>query len=263
MTPNKKLRIALIVLFALSIVVLLIYGPVPQWADYHNFADQRSFFSIPNFWDVISNVPFFFIGIWGFNFLRKTTGPHRTAFEWWIYPIFFTGILLAFFGSAYYHWQPTNASLLWDRLPMTLMFTGLFAILIYDFVDPDWGKWAGRIGVPFGVLSLVYWQWTESMGQGDLRPYALVQFFPMIAGTTAILLSRFKASYLSSVIWIIVWYAFAKVFEHFDDEVFAILPLSGHTIKHFLGAVTLIYAARFIVQREQVLKRRTGITNMI
>ena len=30
----------------------------------------------------------------------------------------------------YYHWKPTNATLVWDRLPMTLAFMTVFAIMI-------------------------------------------------------------------------------------------------------------------------------------
>ena len=32
--------------------------------------------------------------------------------------------------SRYYHWKPTNATLVWDRLPMTLAFMTVFAIMI-------------------------------------------------------------------------------------------------------------------------------------
>jgi hypothetical protein len=35
--------------------------------------------------------------------------------------------------------------------------------------------------VSAGAGSLVYWHWTEFLGPGDLRYYALVQFYPMIS----------------------------------------------------------------------------------
>jgi hypothetical protein len=36
----------------------------------------------------------------------------------------FLGIFLTGFGSSYYHWNPNDDTLFWDRLPMTLCFNG-------------------------------------------------------------------------------------------------------------------------------------------
>lgn len=41
--------------------------------------------------------------------------------------VLFAGVLLTSAGSTWYHLAPTNDSLVWDRLPMTLGFMGLFA----------------------------------------------------------------------------------------------------------------------------------------
>ena len=35
--------------------------------------------------------------------------------------------------------------------------------------------------IGLGVLSLVYWNVTEAQGEGDLRYYGLVQFYPIVA----------------------------------------------------------------------------------
>ena len=44
----------------LSLIVLFTHvDPITQYPSYHNFADTRTFFGIPNFFDVISNIPFF------------------------------------------------------------------------------------------------------------------------------------------------------------------------------------------------------------
>src|SRR5271165_736819 len=37
---------------------------IPQPARYHDFADQRAFFGVPTFMDVVSNLPFLFVGVW-------------------------------------------------------------------------------------------------------------------------------------------------------------------------------------------------------
>ncbi|HEX7249749.1 MAG TPA: hypothetical protein VF262_05120, partial [Burkholderiales bacterium] len=46
-------------------LVLFLYGPIPQYADYHRFADTRTFLGLPNFSDTASNIPFLLIGIAG------------------------------------------------------------------------------------------------------------------------------------------------------------------------------------------------------
>ena len=94
-----------------AIAFLLPPIPQPQW--YHMFADQRAFLGIPNFNDVVSNLPFAVVGLWGLVFLLRSDGKQsRTHFldnrERWPYVMVFAGLLLTAFGSAYYHLQPRN-----------------------------------------------------------------------------------------------------------------------------------------------------------
>jgi hypothetical protein len=84
------------------------------------------------------------------------------------------GIFFASFGSAYYHLAPDNGTLFWDRLPMTFMFMPLFAILIYDFIGRKVGEISFYILTILGIISVTYWDYTESIGQGDLRIYVFV-----------------------------------------------------------------------------------------
>ena len=52
----------LMFLFGLAAVSLLalfiLVPPIPQPQDYHRFADQKTLLGIPNFWNVVSNLPF-------------------------------------------------------------------------------------------------------------------------------------------------------------------------------------------------------------
>src|SRR5271166_1727674 len=95
---------------------------IPQTSDYHDFADKRAFFGIENFLDVASNVAFLVVGIWGLFVVtsRKFQASPLARSESWPYIVFFLGLALTFLGSSYYHLQPTNFRLMWDRLPMTL-----------------------------------------------------------------------------------------------------------------------------------------------
>jgi|SRR5579859_4772400 len=101
---------------------------IPQPLSYHSFADQRSFLEIPNFGDVVSNLPFAVIGIWSLVLLlrspsRNSTGRFLGDRERLPYVFVFTGLLLTAFGSSYYHLAPDNELLVWDRLPITITFT--------------------------------------------------------------------------------------------------------------------------------------------
>jgi hypothetical protein len=71
---------------------------------------------IPNFGDVVSNVPFGVIGIWGLLSLLSSN-PDRLAGrfldsrERWPYVLVFIALLLTAFGSSYYHLSPNDSRL--------------------------------------------------------------------------------------------------------------------------------------------------------
>ena len=51
-----------------SFIVMMSLAPISQTQAYHNFADQRTIFDVPNFWNVITNLVFALFGILGFLF---------------------------------------------------------------------------------------------------------------------------------------------------------------------------------------------------
>jgi hypothetical protein len=59
----------LVGLAAIAAVLFFVVPPIVEFHWYHDFADQRSLLGIPNFWNVISNLPFLFIGGWGIWYL--------------------------------------------------------------------------------------------------------------------------------------------------------------------------------------------------
>jgi hypothetical protein len=106
-------------------VVLMIVTPrIPQDQKYHQFADRRNFIGVPNTLNVISNFPFLVIGIVG---LVLTIHGNNFGFslkgEVLGWAAFFVGITATSFGSAYYHLNPNDARLVWDRLPVCLLFS--------------------------------------------------------------------------------------------------------------------------------------------
>src|SRR5581483_1787266 len=87
-----------LVAMAASLAALALLPPIPQPQDYHQFADQRTLFGIPNFWNVISNLPFVAIGAAGLWRCRDDLAG----------TVIFAGIFLTGFGSSYYHWNPSD-----------------------------------------------------------------------------------------------------------------------------------------------------------
>jgi hypothetical protein len=145
-------------------VIGALFGPrIPQPQSYHQFADQRSLLAIPHFFDVVSNLGFLVVGLWGVRFvLRANTGAGTTFLaskERWPYFFFFLGVLLTAFGPAYYHWAPDNARLLWDRLPMAMGFMGLLAAVLSERVAPALASQTLIPLVGAGIGSVLYWRW--------------------------------------------------------------------------------------------------------
>ena len=160
---GKQPLIMLLGLMVASLAILLLLPPIPQDPSYHQFADQRTLLGIPNFWNVVSNLPFVVVGamgLWQF-------GRDRARF------VLFLGIFLTGFGSAYYHWNPNNDTLFWDRLPMALAFMAILTVAVEEHVSAKTGAILLWPLVALAVFSLLLWRWTD-----DLRLYAWVQFFP-------------------------------------------------------------------------------------
>lgn len=254
MTKSGSASAAIILVPVAAILVFfLLIPPVAQDPAYHQFADMRSFLGINNFLNVASNLPFLVVGLWGLlhvgRYGQETCLPGLHA----AYMVFFGGILLTAFGSGYYHLNPANGPLVWDRLPMSIGFAGLFSIVVGEFVSV---RAARRILIPLlllGYASVEYWAFTESIGAGDLRAYAVIQFLPMLL-IPVILLKYQPAIGESRYFWIMLaFYVAAKIFEQLDVPVFEIGQfISGHSIKHMLAALTpatLLYA---LLQRRRI-----------
>jgi hypothetical protein len=213
-------------LAAISLIGLMFVPPIPQPQSYHRFADQRTLFGIPNFWNVVSNLPFILVGAWGLARVREL--PAR---------VFFVGVLLTGFSSSYYHWSPNDLGLFWDRLPMAVSFMAMLVIVIEERVDPGLGRTLLWPLVALGVVSLLVW-----LRFDDLRLYGWVQFFPGLL--LLLLLLLFPAKYTGTVYWVAAagWYVLAKLAEHFDAAIYSAGNImGGHALKH-LAAACACYA---------------------
>lgn len=236
--PHRVLALTGLVI-SIIVAVFVFSAAIPQDPGYHEFSDTRRLLGIANFWNVASNLPFLVIGAAGLWYLRRHSAEVCVAGIETAYRVFFAGILLTAFGSAYYHLAPVNETLVWDRLPMTIGFSALITIIVAEFISP---RVARRMLLPLliaGFASVEYWAWTEARGVGDLRPYAIVQFLPMLLIPVILLSHRPALGKTSYYWWMLLYYALAKAFEYFDSTIFDLgFLISGHSIKHVTAAMT-------------------------
>jgi hypothetical protein len=224
--------VAIIAVFALS-------DAVPQDPAYHAFSDSRLLFGVENFWNVASNFPFLLVGAAGLVYVYRFSEQVCVAELDTAYSVFFFGIFLTAFGSSYYHLAPANETLAWDRLPMTIGFAGLVTIIVGEYVSARVAKIMLIPLLLVGFASVEYWAWTEARGVGDLRPYAIVQFLPMLLIPIVLLTHKPVIGKASYFWWMIAWYFLAKIFEFLDAGILGVGNIiSGHSIKHVAAAMT-------------------------
>jgi len=226
-----------------GVVGLALHGPIPQDPAYHCFADGRAWLGVPNFGDVMSNLPFAVFGAMGLALILGTRGRtlHETERAAWT--IFFVGVFLTGFGSGYYHWSPSNGTLVWDRVPMAISFAGLIAALLADRVSVRAAAWLLAPLALIGVATVFYWDYTERVGRGDLRPYAIVQFAPLMMIPSVAMAFTARTIRTATLMHALGWYMLAKVLETFDHQVYHMLQVggvqltSGHTLKHIAASI--------------------------
>ena len=232
-------RIAALLVITLCVFVGIFFiEPIAQDDAYHLFADKRLLLGIPNFWDVASNGAYLFVGIYGIVVLFTSSKKNLVTEIKWVYYLFFIGVVMIGFGSAYYHLAPTNQTLLWDRLPMTIAFMAFFTIILAEFVSIRFAKIVFPPLLLVGIYSVLYWQYSELQGHGDLRLYGAVQFLPMLL--VPLILLMYKPSFDGKAwIWgLLGMYFIAKLLELYDRQIYeAAYMLSGHTLKHLVSAV--------------------------
>ncbi len=233
-----KTGLLIFVALAVTAGLFIFIDPIPQWPEYHDFADDRAWLILPNAHNVLSNLGLLLVGAWGSLFVISRDGREVTGKVAAPYFVFFFGVFLTAFGSAYYHWEPENATLGWDRLPMTLMFMGFFTVAIGELISP---RTARVLLLPLliaGIASVVYWAWTELNNAGDLRFYGLVQFLPIILIVLMLFLYPKPPHFLFYIVGLIVFFSLAKLFEQFDQQIYDALKhvVAGHALKHLFAA---------------------------
>lgn len=204
---------------------------------------------IPNFLNVITNLPFFFFAVAGILEVKRLKEKELKQIMFTL----FTGFLLLTFGSAYYHWAPQNASLVYDRVPIVIVLMSFFAFIIHDSFNKTLGYKAFFLLNVVGILTVVYWIISEAVGRGDLRWYGMVQFFPVIAIPLILILYKTSFKNRTKVVPIFIFFALGKFTEKFDSQIYHLLnnALSGHSLKHLLMAASEYQIVKLMHERIQ------------
>ena len=168
-----------------------------------------------------------------YSVVSKRTGRYR---------LFLTGLFLTALGSTWYHLAPDNARLVWDRLPIALACAGLLAGVMGDVRRRDSKAMASLLALA-AVASVAWWYFTDLAGNGDLRPYLLLQGLPILLIPLWQWIHKAPAADRLAFGGALAIYIIAKLAELNDHAIAIVLdPVTGHTLKHLLatGAAALI-----------------------
>ena len=221
--------------------------PVPQPQSYHQFADQRTIFNVVRSMDVLSNIAFLISGLLGLFFVLKA-GLTLDAGTRWALATLFLGLVLTSVGSAYYHLDPDNQRLVFDRLPMIVAMSGVLGAVIADrFGGATAWSLAGLMAI--GLWTVHEWSLSEQASRGDLRWYALYQ--GLIFFVSALLLVLFPSRNGATPAFVVAGLGnfAAKLFELLDKPIYAVGGIvSGHTLKHLAAGLAFLPLA-FLIRR--------------
>jgi predicted membrane channel-forming protein YqfA (hemolysin III family) len=232
-------------------MLLLLHGPIAQPAHYNDFADQSVLFGIPHAADVLSNIGFAVVAMWGWIRLRPKRDHVSLRRGWCGYHLFLIGLLLTAVGSAYYHLAPDNQRQVWDRMGISLACVGVLAAVRAETrPDTHASRYAAVLSF-LAIASVAWWHYTDSPQRpGDLRPYVLLQTLPLV------LVPLWQAIYRAphrDRAWFgvaVLLYVLAKLAELWDQELLATLGwISGHTLKHLLAAAAAGVVVGRLTQR--------------
>jgi hypothetical protein len=240
---SQQLRkFGLFLFFVIAFSGIFLIAKISQNLEWVEFADRRSFIGVPNFGDVVSNIFIVWIAISGLRFVWESQ-QKSNAFEFaWerISPaVFFFGVLAKGLGSMWFHIEPNVAGIIWDQLPMTFVFLGIFGILIGDRIRSNTiNELCGPL-LFLTATSAGWWVWVKVNGDGlsDLGPYLFVQFFPSFTMSMVLIFFPGRYTHERDYWMVLVFYACSGFFGAYDWQTFDILKiLSGQSIEHVLLA---------------------------
>lgn len=244
----------LLLLSAALAGALVALPPLAQPQSYHDFADPRAFFGLPNFLNVVSNLALLLVAGSGLSLLGRTGGAvFVERAERWPYALFFLAVAATSLGSAWYHLAPDHARLFWDRLPMSVGFTALLAAVIAERASLRAGLLLLAPLVLSGAATVLYWHLSAALGAENLLPYFALQAYAMLAVLLLIGCCPPRYSHGGYLLLSVALYGAALATDRLDQALFAFGQLvSGHTVKHLLAALAVYQVVRMLRTRTSV-----------
>ncbi len=249
-SDRRRVGVLLAAAALISLIGLLLHGPLAQDVTYHAFADDRPWLGIENGADVASNVPFLFVGLAGFLALLRARRSPRPPPRWVAigFGLLSFGVATTAIGSSIYHLDPSNETLVYDRLPMSLGFAALSALVLGERLGARIGRVALMPAVVLGVASVCLWAASlDGHGGDDLRVYAFVQYFTLLTLVTLLVLVPEPRATRRFLFHAVLAYGLAKLLEQLDGTVLRATGglVSGHTLKHVAAAVAAYCLVRW------------------
>lgn len=243
---------AVVVLYGL---LRLAHGPLPQNPSYHLLADTRAFLGfIPRAGDVLTNLAILAAGLFGLALRdRMTVAPEeRTALN-----VLIAATILTALGSAYYHWAPANATLVWDRLPLSVALMSVLVLVLADRVHPLFARDAIWPLAALGVVSVIVWGVLEAMGKGDLLLYLIVRVGAGVSIAMLLILRKPRHTGTKWIVMAVLCEILMATLERLDHEVFRLTGglASGHNLKHVMVGVALGLVFWWLRARRPLMER--------
>lgn len=241
-TGEKYLIGALLVL-----VLTALLAPAMPAAAWHipHFVDDRTWLGVPNAGDVLSNLAFLAMGVWGTERLRARRDAPVGA-SW-----FFVGLILTCLGSGFYHLDPDAPQrLVADRLGMAVAFAGFLGIAASERIS-------ARAGEAVLVLTMIAGLLAAWVARENLTPWVVLQFGGM-ALAVGLAFTRPRPGALGVPLGgALFFYVLAKLLELGDVTLFEATGhiVSGHTLKHLAAALAAWPVIRALGSRPCTEKR--------
>lgn len=222
---------------------------MPQDPSYHDFADVRTLLGVPRAMDVLSNVLFLGLGGIGlvYHFLGRLDYPNAAMRSSGL--AFFAGFVLTAIGSGYYHRDPNDWALAWDRMAMVVVFAGVLGLAAAQRVSVRSASLLLPVALIGGMLSVAWFAATHSV-----TPYAIMQFgsIALVAGACWLPKHGRGPNWAA----LIAAYSLAKAMEIEDRQVFQLTHslVSGHTLKHVFAALGGLAVLMPLMRRSRVLR---------
>jgi hypothetical protein len=211
------------------------HGHTHLYAHGHPFVDARTLWGIANAMDVLSNLAFLPLGLWGLHALYRAPAAHTATRQ--SATVFFVGLILTCFASSYYHLAPSPWGLAIDRAGMAVAFAGVLGLVSAERVSLRAAPWVWGVVLAVAMPSIML-----NYATGIIAPWAVVQF----GGMAVVLWAARQAPVAGGlgIRWgvLVAIYVVAKLCELGDEAVFHATQgiVSGHSLKHLAASAAAL-----------------------